>query len=697
MGKPGLSVFLAVFLLVLPSVLFSYDTHSFFLVVIDGLRNQEAYEDSTHQYIPRIWNDLKPLGTSYTNFFNMIRPATTPAHIVFLSGVRTGMMNNFRLDLDHFRSRYPTVFEHYRQEKNIPADSTWIVTGKRNLGTCDYSLHPAYGEEYGASVMGDAGFDTTAYEAAIDVIDSFHPSLMLINLKDVDRWAHSGDFDLYTTAIQIADSLVYELYNHLQNDEFYQDKVTLFITTDHGRMDDLNGGFLHHGFGTHGDRSCFFLAIGPDIKNDHIIEEKRSLIDVAPTIGELMGFAVPFAEGDVMRGMFQTGECIKSTGVTARAEKDSVSYTNLSNSPTASLYPAIAVTDSAVSVLWSEVDGSTQNENRLIRYTRSTDESETWTEPETVFENQQVDGTVYRADLRAIDENRSIATMCGYYGYNDPLGLRTYKWFVAFSTNTGTSAWDPPELLSGYTSPWRTIILNPPRAAQSGLELFLDWVVESWFVAKVSSDSGSTFDVIADYRTPGLESHEYLESPDVAADGDRAYFAAERNTLTGSEIYCLPFETDSKIKRGMVRIDKDSTISFRPSLGVGNGVLHVTWTDRIGGFKGIYHRKSSDGGTTFTEPVLLSTPGVDSWNSDISVGGDTLMVVWEDYSDGVGEIYSCTSADAGASWGFITRETETTGFSVHPRIDSLNGGFYLVWQDHSAGNWEVYLKHIAKN
>ena len=62
-----------------------------FLIVIDGLRNSEAFKDPTHKYIPRIWNDLKPLGTTYLNFFSLGRTDTTPGHYAMASG-SSGML-----------------------------------------------------------------------------------------------------------------------------------------------------------------------------------------------------------------------------------------------------------------------------------------------------------------------------------------------------------------------------------------------------------------------------------------------------------------------------------------------------------------------------------------------------------------------------------------------------------------------------
>jgi len=43
-----------------------------------------------------------------------------------------------------------------------------------------------------------------------------------------------------------------------------------------------------------------FLAVGPDIQPGLVVEQRRTLRDIAPTIGYLLGFETPLAEGEVM-------------------------------------------------------------------------------------------------------------------------------------------------------------------------------------------------------------------------------------------------------------------------------------------------------------------------------------------------------------------------------------------------------------
>lgn len=141
-------------------------------------------------------------------------------------------------------------------------------------------------------------------------MDRDYPSLVMVNFGMTDTMGHSGSWSGYTNAIRDADTLTYYLWLKIQNDTEYKDKTTMFVTNDHGRhLDGVKNGFQDHGDDCEGCRHVMMLAIGPDTKAGAIIAANRQLIDIAPTIGYLMGFNTPFANGNVMSEMLtQAGQ-----------------------------------------------------------------------------------------------------------------------------------------------------------------------------------------------------------------------------------------------------------------------------------------------------------------------------------------------------------------------------------------------------
>jgi arylsulfatase A-like enzyme len=77
-----------------------------------------------------------------------------------------------------------------------------------------------------------------------------------------------------------------------------KNKTTLFITNDHGRHNNGHkNGFVSHGDFCSGCRKISLLAIGPDFAKNKIVFSKHQIIDIAPTVAELLHFSVPKAKG----------------------------------------------------------------------------------------------------------------------------------------------------------------------------------------------------------------------------------------------------------------------------------------------------------------------------------------------------------------------------------------------------------------
>ncbi|MFQ6059179.1 MAG: alkaline phosphatase family protein, partial [Anaerolineae bacterium] len=281
-----------------------YETENVFVVSIDGIRNTEAFDASYPAlFVPHMWNELRPQGAIYRNFYNRAQTYTTPGNNTLINGAWEWMPNiGQRLDL---RAKAPTIFEYYRREHpEVPRDKLWAVVGKANVRLAEHSIHPFYGADYGAILSFPAGHDDQAGWAEMQrVMDTYHPSLVFFHLGEVDHAGHTGNWITYTLAIRNADAIVKALWDKIQSDPVYRDRTTMIVSTDHGRHDDEHGGFKGHGGICEGDKRLIFLALGPDIRPGVEITTPREQTDIAPTVGALMGFDTPLAEGHVLTEM----------------------------------------------------------------------------------------------------------------------------------------------------------------------------------------------------------------------------------------------------------------------------------------------------------------------------------------------------------------------------------------------------------
>jgi hypothetical protein len=268
--------------------------------VIDGPRYTETFGDPSHSFIPHIWNDLRTQGTILTNFRNLGRTNTVPGH----SALATGTWQDIANDGSE-RPDKPTVFEYYRKWFAAPASDTHVISGKSKLDVCAYGTHPDYGVAYGATASVGHPNDLAVYNQLITVLQTEQPHLVMACFPEVDVDGHSGVWANYVSSITRADSLAWKTWNYLQSDAFYAGQTYLFVTNDHGRHSDDNGGFQGHGDDCIGCTRLTFLALGPDVRAGVTSSGLFTQRDLCETVGQILGFPTPHAEGTVIADIFQ--------------------------------------------------------------------------------------------------------------------------------------------------------------------------------------------------------------------------------------------------------------------------------------------------------------------------------------------------------------------------------------------------------
>lgn len=260
------------------------------IAVIDGARYSETF-GAEATYIPNIWNKLRPQGTIWTNFRNEGITKTDPGHATIVSGVWQKIDN-----VGTLRSVDPTIFEYFRKYTGANEQSGAVYSGKPKLEILTYSRNPDYGKAYKAAFF-LASDDQSVFDSIKATITKNHPRMVIINFPNVDIAGHANNWNVYLAAIHTADSLVYELWKILQQDSVYHNTTTLFVTNDHGRHDDAHGGFSNHGCDCDGCQHIMLLAVGNKFPAGTTITAKHTQCDIAPTVGELLSFPTPFAEG----------------------------------------------------------------------------------------------------------------------------------------------------------------------------------------------------------------------------------------------------------------------------------------------------------------------------------------------------------------------------------------------------------------
>ncbi|MFQ6104796.1 MAG: alkaline phosphatase family protein [Candidatus Glassbacteria bacterium] len=310
-----------------------YDTENVILVSVDGIRCLEAFEfdtgDAAHPYIPFIYDSLATWGTVFMEMYNDVCTFTSPGHATMLTGAWQ-MSPNYNYFGETFQTLAwePTIFEYTQKDLGFDPTDTWCIVGKTNCLETNYSIHPEYGEDYGAflvqvptsvNVPEDCtdfesipDYDAQTVDALLDTLDSKAPALVFVNLRSVDEAAHLAnqgkkdfDYDVYIEAIRRADRQVARIWHYIFSDPDYEDITTLIVTTDHGRHEIARDtlGFTNHGGICHGCRHVMCVVVGPDTPDSTEVSRRTLQVDIAPTIMELLGGdggIARYAEGQVL-------------------------------------------------------------------------------------------------------------------------------------------------------------------------------------------------------------------------------------------------------------------------------------------------------------------------------------------------------------------------------------------------------------
>lgn len=323
-----------------------YDKAAVVVIVIDGLRYTEGI-DAEDQFMPHIWNDLRPLGTLLTNFQIASPTATTSAHTAMLTGRVSTVPND-----GHMRPVFPTFMEYYRDARmdyvesaieeitgfeagifrpdadslaeinglvdsamDFPPEATSLYIGKDLLYSLDQSSCGRYPDEDIFLFDRMRDIEVTDYFRA--KIPDLKPNIVFVNLGDVDEAGHEVEWHYYVDSIRWADRHVFTMWEALQAESRYRDRTYFIVTTDHGRHIPERGGFAHHGCFCDGCRHSFMLLIGPGIKRNFVSDTLHYETDLAATLGKALGFSTPGSTGEPMMEIFEHPESLPEQRITS--------------------------------------------------------------------------------------------------------------------------------------------------------------------------------------------------------------------------------------------------------------------------------------------------------------------------------------------------------------------------------------------
>jgi len=191
-----------------------------------------------------------------------------------------------------------------------------------------------------------------------------------------------------------------------------------------------------------------------------------------------------------------------------------------------------------------------------------------------------------------------------------------------------------------------------------------------------SEDTQLTLDDIDDSRDPSI-----------AINGNRIHVVWEdqRHYASNSpEIYYINSTDGGKTWNQEKRLTFWESTKNQPKIAVNNNWLHVAWIDhRLSTTTRIWYMNSSDNGNTWSEPILISSPG-DCWDVDMAINGSNIHVIYSDESEDGGsdeQLFYVNSTDNGLTWSVPRRLISTLRLTFNLAIDVYGNNIHVVWED----------------
>jgi len=309
------------------------------MITFSGVRSIDSIDDVTHQYVPRLWNELRKEGTLYTNVIDL----NYQFHMPVVSAILTGQVYSWNNKLI-----VPSIFQYVRKQYKLPISKVWsfgdwmiddavyktIGYGRKTfpcqVASLQFKMSPETQELLSEQLntqekvflerfnhmtqkkistwpqwdsLGDVQF--ALFEK---VFKKFKPVMVHYVMNDVEG-AHYGSYARYVLSLKKSDERIYQIWQWIQNDPEYKDNTYLIVTVDHQR----NVYYMDHHDNDLKDPSPVWIYIyGPNVKKNIMIDREVHHIDIFKTVSFLLGLKTHDTRGNVLADCFDRSDTSES-------------------------------------------------------------------------------------------------------------------------------------------------------------------------------------------------------------------------------------------------------------------------------------------------------------------------------------------------------------------------------------------------
>jgi len=299
-------------------------------------------------------------------------------------------------------------------------------------------------------------------------------------------------------------------------------------------------------------------------------------------------------------------------------------------------------------------------------------------------------GESYRPQLMVVDNSVYLVWTDTSPGNNDIFFSRStndamnFENIINLSNNNGTSAF--------------------PRMTVYDNNVFVTWYdyspgISDIFFAR-SMDNGSSFETINLSQNNGVsfnpwirvnENNVYIvwndESPHLAPNIHRD--AGDIDVFLGDLEILIATSHDSGSKFDVSNLSNSQGMSSNPRIAISGSNVYVVWNEEtITGYE-IFFSKSTDNGTTFSEPINVSRSDAESSDAGLQVSGDNVYIVWHESAQDTSDIFFAASDNNGLSFDLPINLSTMEGIPSLTRDTQMvasGNNIFVVWYNQNINN-----------
>jgi hypothetical protein len=146
-----------------------------------------------------------------------------------------------------------------------------------------------------------------------------------------------------------------------------------------------------------------------------------------------------------------------------------------------------------------------------------------------------------------------------------------------------------------------------------------------------------------------------------------------------------------------INISKNNGTSELPQVTAEGNNVYVVWQDNTSGNYDVYFAHSQDNGKNFESVKNLSKNNGTSELPQVTAEGNNVYVVWQDNTSGNYDVYFKSSSMNGTKFKSTRNLSKNNGTSEFPQIESHKDLFYVIWKDSTNGTDRMFFKEGVKD